>query len=363
VPKDNFYKRLSLKSQIKFYLAIFCTFAPLWAMAASEFGEHRSFVEVASYFVYSGIFAAGWALAYARNRKFLALIIPLQVLAVLGLMQLWHVDYFVFTLTGIVSVGLVVTGYVLFINFIRMEGRDNLRMQTEITMARQLHDHMVPPISVRVPWVEVKGVSYPSGDVGGDLIESATREKTVSLFVADVSGHGMKAGVMMSMVKSALHMKLLQPAPLDEVCRDLNRVVYRTKRPDMFVTFACLSIDPGGDVRYSNAGHPPILHYRSRTKNVQELSAQNPALGFVNDFKYPVRKVRAHKGDVFVLITDGLVEVRDSKDDELSPEVIKEVLVQRCDTPLDDLCEEIFKRVRAHGPQADDQTLLIARIV
>lgn len=357
-----FYKHLPLRSQVKFYTAVFCTFAPIWAISVSRLGEQRSPLEVVYYFVSSGLIAAAYAFAFTRNIKLLAAVIPFQFL--LGIVQglLWGGWPTAFTASGLASIACIVAGYILFVNFIQSEGSKSLRLQTEISVAQQLHDHLVPPVAISLPWVDVRGLSHSSGEVGGDLIDAVVRDGTVGLFVADVSGHGVKAAVMMSMVKSALHMKLMQPGPDYDLCDDLNRVIHTTKRPEMFVSLACLHVDSDRSVRYVNAGHPPILHFHRRSGTIEELSAQNPALGLVKNFSYPVRKVDGFPGDLFLLLTDGLFEVRDPAGVELGLEAIGNTLLEHHDAPLENLIGEITRKVGSHGPQEDDQTLMVVRI-
>jgi sigma-B regulation protein RsbU (phosphoserine phosphatase) len=81
----------------------------------------------------------------------------------------------------------------------------------------------------------------------------------------------------MGMVKSATHMALRVAQPIDRLLTDLNTVLLDLKRPDMYVTLAGLQFDDTAGLRFSVAGHPPILHYRSSTASIEELSiAQLP---------------------------------------------------------------------------------------
>jgi hypothetical protein len=359
---DNIYKRLPLKAKIKFYLAVFCTFAPIWAIGITQFAEHRSWIEILFNFCFSGIIAVGWAFAFIRSIKFLIAVIPMQILWGVVQVKICGTPQIPFTITGIVSIACIVAGYILFVYFINTEGKNSMRLQTEISLAQKLQEHLVPPLALPLEWVDVNGISYPSSEVGGDLVDGIVRDRSVSLFVADVSGHGMNAGVMMSMVKSALHIKLMHAEPDETLCSDLNRVVFRMKRPEMFVTIACLYIYKDRTVRYVLAGHPPILHYQYNSKSIVELSSQRPALGLAKDSSYPVQRLSASPGDLFLLLTDGLFEVRDASDTELGLESIKKVLIDHSDATLEGLVDDIMRRVRTYGRQEDDQTLLLARM-
>ncbi len=359
---EKIYTQLSPKIQIKFYLAVFCTFAPMWAIAATGFGDNRSLAEILFYFFSAGIVAVGWAYAFTRSVKLLFLVIPMQIVLGIAQAMIWRSSFMTITLTGFASMASIILGYILFILFINNEGKDRLRLQTEIGLARQLHEHLVPPVVMQLEWMESYGVSYPCSEVGGDLVDGVVNDGAAGLFVADVSGHGMKAGVMMSMVKSAIHMKLLHAPPDETLCADLNRIIYRMKRPEMFVTMACLYVDKSRTVRYVLAGHPPILHYSHAGSCIAELTAQKPGLGLLKDMAYPVHSLSAAPGDIFLLLTDGIFETMNAAGKELGLETVKQIVADNADSEPEKLAELIMTKVRAQGIREDDQTLMVVKM-
>lgn len=359
---EKIYTQLSPKIQIKFYLAVFCTFAPMWAIAATGFGDQRSLEEILFFFFTAGAIAVGWAYAFTRSKKWLFVIIPMSLFIGPIHALIWKSSFALVTATGIASVACIVMGYILFVIFINNEGKDRLRLQTEIDLAKQLHEHLVPPVVLSLDWVDVYGASYPCSEVGGDLVDGIVSDGAAGLFVADVSGHGMKAGVMMSMVKSAIHMKLLHSPPDETLCADLNKIVHRMKRPEMFVTMACLYVDKHRTVHYVLAGHPPILHFSRADKSITELTAQKPGIGLVKDTVYPVQTISASPGDVFLLLTDGIFETMDTSGNDLGLEAVKSILKEHTHAEPEKLAEAIMMRVRAQGVREDDQTLLVAKI-
>lgn len=359
---EKIYTQLSPKIQIKFYLAVFFTFAPMWAIVATGFGDQRSIDEIFFYFCSAGAIAVGWAYAFTSTKKWLFLVIPLQFSIGVIHQMIWDTSFASITVTGLASMASIVMGYILFVIFINNEGKDRLRLQTEIDLAKQLHEHLVPPVVLSLDWVNVYGASYPCSEVGGDLVDGIVSDGAAGLFVADVSGHGMKAGVMMSMVKSAIHMKLLHAPPDETLCADLNKIVHRMKRPEMFVTMACLYVEKNGTVRYVLAGHPPILHYRHADKSITELTAQKPGIGLVKDTVYPVQTISASPGDIFLMLTDGIFETMDASGKDLGLDAVKSILSEHAHAEPEKLAEAILARVRAQGTREDDQTLMVAKI-
>jgi hypothetical protein len=206
---------------------------------------------VVTWFVFTGIVAVGWAYSFTLNRKFIAVVIPFSFLAPPLLRHWFHFlpgmvphDSFDGPL-ALITIAALVAGYVLFISFISTEGARTMRLQTEIRLAQQIHARLVPPIDRRIGRLQCYGRSDSSSEVGGDLLDVVEKEGRVGAFVADVSGHGVRAGVLMAMIKSAARMRLLSDDSLDGLMDDLNRVVMQVKEMDMFVTVpACNSTAP-----------------------------------------------------------------------------------------------------------------------
>ncbi len=359
----NFYTQLPLKSQAKFFAAIFCTFAPMFLLSVSSFSVNRPWWEVGVFFLSSGMIAVGYAFAGIRNPKLFAVVIPMHIALSVLLARLFGASTFSASVQGILSAVCIILGYVLFISFINGQGMKSLRLQTEINLAQQVHAHLVPEIALDLSWIHVYGKSISSGEVGGDLIDVVRTNGTLNLFIADVSGHGVKAGVLMSMVKSAVRMRLLQSDSPSDVCNDVNRVVHQVKRPEMFVTLAGVQIDEHLRVRYVIAGHPPILHYSHSGGTLRELSSGEPGLGLMREFAFRTQEFQAAPGDVLVLLTDGLFEVANASDEQLGLEAIKRRIMQSANDEPAAIHRAIMEQVADHGRQDDDQTLMVIRCI
>jgi sigma-B regulation protein RsbU (phosphoserine phosphatase) len=188
------------------------------------------------------------------------------------------------------------------------------------------------------------------------------KDGRIGAFVADVSGHGVRAGVLMAMIKSAARMRLLSDDSLDGLMDDLNRVVMQVKEMDMFVTVACLQFDSGNTARFLLAGHPSILHYHKSTGQITELKSNYPPTGVVANLRHMQADVAFGPGDLFVLLTDGFLEVENKSGEQFGQARIEELIESNAGRPLSEIFDIVLKAVRAHGPQDDDQTLLFVRV-
>jgi sigma-B regulation protein RsbU (phosphoserine phosphatase) len=257
----------------------------------------------------------------------------------------------------------ITASFVLFMRFVNREGSRFGCAHAEITLASDIHRLLVPPIVRRIGRFDFVGVSLRSGAVGGDLVDVVESNGRGMGYVADVSGHGVGAGLLMGMVKSAARMQLLSPQPLDRLLTDLNVVLLELKRPEMFVTFAALQFDGDSALQFATAGHLPILRCQVSALTVDELSTPQVPLAMFEDRTFAASRIAAQPGDLFVILTDGLTEVFDAQDREFGLDGVKALVRENANAPLDTLREILLGAVRQHGPQLDDQTLLLIGVV
>ena len=241
------------------------------------------------------------------------------------------------------------------------EGTRNLRLRTEVALAERIHSTLVPPLSLSTARFEAFGGSEPSSEVGGDLLDAVDRDGHVVLCVADVSGHGVAAGTFMGMAKSAMRMRLLSPVPLGALLDDLGEVVGQLRSPEMFLTFAGIQFDASNAAEIALAGHLPVLHWRRAAGTFDTIANQFPPLGVVARQRHTSTRVEFAPGDVFVVLTDGLTEVVDRRHAEFGLGGVMATLQRHIHAPLSTLYNEVLAAARAHGPQTDDQTLLLIR--
>jgi hypothetical protein len=370
--QHDFWNALSLKARVVLSLGIFCTFAPIgifvdfWSPGAPPW--HGVIAQAAV----SGLISLSWAYTMMWGRKFIAAI----VITSLGSMVLgiWLSDAYPDSrladldawqrraaVEGVACVALITLGYVCFVKFIGSEGAEQFRLRTEVDLARGIHEVLVPPVEGRHGCVEVYGRSVASSEVGGDLLDVFEDENSVVLTVADVSGHGVAAGTLMGMVKSAARVRLMDGVKLETLVADLNRVLFQVKGEGMFATMSALRFRPDGSVEVAVAGHLPLFHIHARSGHVDVLPNEHLPLGILVDTSFWARMVRCEPGDVFVLVTDGLTEVENGSGEQMGWDRIRDLAAERRDRPLAEIHAAIMEAVTSHGPQEDDQTLVLAR--
>jgi hypothetical protein len=256
----------------------------------------------------------------------------------------------------------MVAGYICFLVFSIKEGRRYFRVHAEMELAAEIHGVLVPPLDAKLGGFEFCGRSQPSGEVGGDLIDlvQMDAERGWVAYIADVSGHGVAPGVVMGMVKSAARMQLTSGGGSATLLSRLNTVLHPLKKSEMFVTLAYLAGSEAG-LEYSLAGHPPILHYHAASGDISELTCPNLPVAILEDSTFDTSKVECAPGDLFVLITDGLLEVENKAGEEFGMAGVKAALVQHAGWPLAEICQAIVEAAARYGKPADDQSLLLVK--
>lgn len=365
------WKTMPLSSSAYFFAGVFCLFAALILVASSPNFQAQSLGDVIRSVFIAGTFAILWAYVATRGKYWIfGILFPLQFLLSYLMRKYGSVHDSLegnlpalrhkLLLDSAAEIILIIAGYTLFLLFFSREGTRFFRTQTEVRLAGEIHRALVPQKHTTIGDFEIFGSSVPSSEVGGDLFDVVESNGIWHAYVADVSGHGVAAGILMSMIKSAASMQLTKLQKPDDLLRDLNDVLQPVTSPANYLTFAYVS-GGNGDLTFALAGHLPILHYDRQSKTVIEHSDSNQPIGMFKDATYPVSKVNLSPGDLLALITDGFTEVFDGQEREIGIEEFKIALAGCAEKPLREIYEDLRTRTLKFGKQTDDQTMLLIR--
>jgi serine phosphatase RsbU (regulator of sigma subunit) len=366
------------RAQVAFYLGVFCCFAPLGLVVQASTLRVPPLPEVIFLTLYSGGIAIAFAAAATRAPKWLVLPIAVHVLVAVLVNQLtpdrpalaevstadaaalkrW------LTASSALTVASLAGAFIAFAAMLRFEGLRFVSAHTEIRLAREIHATLVPRVDGRSARMEWRGVSRPSGDVGGDLVDVVERAGVWTAVVADVTGHGVAAGVVMGMFKTAFRGAVDDEPDTGALATRVNRVLAPLRQPHMFVTAACVRVADDKRVEFVLAGHPPILHLSAATGRATWVGEPALALTLIDRTVYEPQFFDAARGDVVIVLTDGLLEVFDAEDRELGADGIRLAVEKMgAGATLEQLESGILDVARRHGPQLDDQTLLLVRLL
>jgi hypothetical protein len=199
---------------------------------------------------------------------------------------------------------------ILVLRFARTR-RNEERHSSELEAARVVQQVLVPEGAPAIPGFEIHSVYKPAGEVGGDFFQILPLpEGGVLVAIGDVSGKGMSAAMMVSLLVGKLQTLADSTTSPPEILKGLNRRLHARSRGG-FTTCLILRADPNGDLTIANAGH--ISPY----KNGAEIPVENGLpLGLSESATYSETRIRLGENEQLTLVTDGVVEAR-GKDGEL----------------------------------------------
>ncbi len=325
----HFDFRRSTGATILFMLGVALTFAPLLLLTVTT-ARPPGPPAVAFWFTVSGGCAVLWALAGTTDRRLFFAAIPAQALASMAIPATWLGP---FTLgasstngLGVLSVLCIGAGYACFVIFIVVHGRRAVAMSVEMSLAARIHRHLVPEIDLASDHFRVAARSEASGVMGGDVVHAALLpDGSIEAIVADVSGHGVRAGVVMAMVRATLESHRARRGAerggelVESMASELNRVLTALTEPDMFVTAAIVHVDRDGAFEALVAAHPPLLLRRDgpgapggpgAAGVTETLGGAGMPLGVMEELDASRSSGHLGPGDELVLYSDGLTETR-----------------------------------------------------
>ena len=230
----------------------------------------------------------------------------------------------------------------------------------EMDTAREIQQSIVPSTMPSVAGVTIAARYVPASSVAGDFYDFLPARSGVGVFIADVTGHGVAAALIASMLKTGLAAQEDHANDPAHVIKGLNRLL-AGKFDRSFVTATYAIVDPpAGCLVYANAGHPPAL--LRRNGGIEELSQRDLLLGFLPHAAYTNGKASMQKGDRIFLYTDGIVEATNDAGEYFGDAAFRHA-IERCDA-LD--AEGCANRLLADlaawtgdQPAADDVTLVV----
>ncbi len=189
---------------------------------------------------------------------------------------------------------------------------ENERKTKELEEARQLQLSMLPKELPQLPHLDIAVYMQTATEVGGDYYDfHVDVEGTLTVVIGDATGHGMKAGTMVTAAKSIFNSYVNNP-DIIFTFQEFNRVIKGMQLPSMSMCLSLLKIK-GNNLTMSAAGMPHALLYRSENKKVEEIILKGMPLGAVNDFPYQIKTTELKSGDTLLLLSDGLPELFNGK--------------------------------------------------
>ena len=242
--------------------------------------------------------------------------------------------------------------------------REFVKMQEEVLLAAKIQSDLLPRTSPSLSGYEIAGKNIPAQVVGGDYFDFITLdEHRVAICLADVSGKGLPASLLMSNTQATIRSQSLVNATPSECLTRANILLYRTTSPEKFVTLFYGILDTKThDFTYSNAGHDSP--YFMTSSQFSRLEKGGTVLGVIEPFDYEQDSVTLAFADTIVIYSDGITESFNEKDEPFGEERIESVLKQHHQAPASAIVDEIInaaKEFAGRRQQADDMTVVVIK--
>ena len=243
------------------------------------------------------------------------------------------------------------------------ESLERQRLQEELNIAREIQQGLLTSdFNIGSEW-KVHGKNVASLEVGGDYFDVINLEDgRVALVIADVSGKGAGASLLMSNVQASLRALINIESDLGLLVRRINEILYENTTADKFVTFFVAVLDPiSRKLTYCNAGHNPPLRF-SETGEVTTLEEGGLIIGMMPGVEYETETIDIVKGDKIVMYTDGITEAEDKEEVEYGEERLINHIKRNLQLSPEELLSSIVDDVNNHAvdlSSQDDVTLLI----
>jgi sigma-B regulation protein RsbU (phosphoserine phosphatase) len=241
-------------------------------------------------------------------------------------------------------------------------------IEIELETARQIQESLLPSSLPNVAGLRIAASYHPMSAVAGDYYQFLQLdEHRIGILVADVSGHGVPAALIASMIKVATQSVMECADEPGEVLSNLNRILTPELRGQL-TSAAYLWMDTEARAaRYSSAGHPPLFHWKCASKELARIESNGLLFGVADKAEYPVCDLALCQGDRFLLYSDGLVEPENTRGESFGERQIESVIHNSDSLPSSELAERLLSALRSWQPpnatQSDDITLVAVDIL
>lgn len=240
---------------------------------------------------------------------------------------------------------------------------DKQKIEKELELASEIQKIIIPTKLPEIEGYKMAGINIPSKEVGGDYYDVIQlKDGRFALVVADVTGKGFPAALLVSTLNAALSAYIDLEIPITELAAKLNSIIYKSSTRDKFITFFIAILSPeSGQLEILNAGHNPSLLLQSDGKLVKLDAGGLPFGMFDMGQIYESQTISLNKGERLLLFSDGIPEAMNENSEEFSDEKLEEIFLKFTPDNPEEFIAKILVEVKKHSgtaPQSDDITSL-----
>jgi serine phosphatase RsbU (regulator of sigma subunit) len=240
------------------------------------------------------------------------------------------------------------------------------RLQKELEIGRHIQEVLLPRTPLRLPFAEVRGISLPARQVGGDFFDYfSLPDKNVAILIGDVSGKGVPAALLMANLQATLRARLPLGSELADLATQLDDEIYQQTPAETYLTLFMAILDPRTlTLDWVNAGHNTQFAIRGGVL-VDRMPSTGRPLGLLPGAGYETGSVVLQPGDDLFLYTDGLLDMVNREGEVFGSDRLEKILSEGGDFEMDELLARVEMAVGLHRGSteaADDATMMVLRV-
>ncbi len=239
------------------------------------------------------------------------------------------------------------------------------RFFEQLEIAKKIQESLLPQKIPQLRRLDIACHFEPAVEVAGDYYDIIHTGDNVFLVIADVSGKGVPASLLMSSFRSTVRIFLSVTEELPRLVEKVNDHIAQNEIADRFITGLFVTLDlRTGLIKYVNAGHDPLLLYRPSEDRFFEITNDGIPTGIFQGETYVESEYTLLPGDVFILYTDGIPEARNEEKEEFGFTRMQEVLRSNCENSAEAISAALTRSLKQFvnsAPQHDDITYMILK--
>ena len=237
------------------------------------------------------------------------------------------------------------------------------KREQELALAQETQESLLPGFLPQFENFHIRAFNHPTRYVGGDFYDFLQLNPREWMGVlADVSGKGMSAALLSSMVLGAISMEFHSGTPPHEVLNRVNRLLCEKSLSYQFVTIFLFLLGPDGNGQFISAGHNPAYLFRSATRTIEPLVSDLFVLGMFDSATYQSSPLHLCKGDLLVVYSDGLTDAQNQQDEMFGEERLLDLILQEAPSGSQALEQKLLQAIEEFTqgtPQTDDITFVV----
>lgn len=246
--------------------------------------------------------------------------------------------------------------------------KEGKRMSSELDIASQIQNDVLPKEAPEINGLDIVAKTRSAAEVGGDCFDFMQKNKNFYVYIGDVTGHGVPAGLVMIMVDTLMHAWSQTAKNTEEILIQINHFLYQRMSAQRFMTLVMLRWNEVEQkMYYTGAGHEHVLVYKIKDQSVEAIRSGGIALRMIPDISAIVKEkeVNMEEGDVIVLYTDGITEAKNKNGEMYGLERFKTSLkkhggMNQAEKIFDALTKD-FSTFVGEYMQKDDITMIVIR--